>query len=87
MSDGHTERGFGYWLNIFANLAVVGGIVFLAIQIRQNSQMMRAQTRSDLSNGIVSLLNESASNNQLASIMRRANAGDALTPDEGVLPR
>ncbi len=38
-------RGFGYWLNIFANLAVVGGIVFLGIEVRQNTQMMRAQTR------------------------------------------
>ena len=39
MSD--SSRGFGYWLNIFANLAVVGGIVFLGVEKRQNSHMMR----------------------------------------------
>ena len=28
MSDATAGRGFGYWLTIFANVAVVGGIVF-----------------------------------------------------------
>ena len=49
-------RGFGYWLNIFANLAVVGGIVFLGIEVRQNTQMMRAQTRNEISQSIIGFL-------------------------------
>ena len=49
-------RGFGYWLNIFANLAVVGGIVFLGIEVRQNTQMMKAQTRNEISQSIIGFL-------------------------------
>jgi hypothetical protein len=52
MSDGHIERGFGYWLSIFANLAVVAGIVFLGVEIRQNSEMMKAQIRNDITQNV-----------------------------------
>ncbi len=50
------SRGFGYWLTIFANLAVVGGIIFLGIEVRQNTQMMRAQTRNEISQSIIGFL-------------------------------
>lgn len=49
-------RGFDYWLTIFANLAVVGGIIFLGIEVRQNTQMMRAQTRNEISQSIIGFL-------------------------------
>ena len=77
------SRGFGYWLTIFANLAVVGGIIFLGVEIRQNSQLMKAQTRHELSMAIVEQLSGIAENAQLASVIRRGNIGEELTPDEG----
>jgi len=43
---------------------------------------MRAQVRHDLAVGIVDLLNVPAANAQLASVLRRAGAGETLTPDE-----
>ena len=82
MSDASTGRGFGYWLNIFANLAVVGGIVFLGIEIRLNSEMMQAQTRHQLSMGIVDILMTEAENPQLASVVFRGGLGEELTTEE-----
>ncbi len=36
------------WLTLTANVGVIAGIVFLAVEIRQNTDMMRAQTRSSV---------------------------------------
>jgi hypothetical protein len=70
------------WLSLGANIGVLVGILLLVVELGQNRAMMRAQTRNDLSNNIVNILNESAGNPQLASLLRRANAGEELTPDE-----
>ncbi len=50
------SRDFGYWLSIFANLAVVGGIIFLGVEVRQNSLMMRAQTRNEIAQTVIGIL-------------------------------
>ena len=36
------------WLSWLANVGVIAGIVFLAIEIRQNTEMVRAQTRDSI---------------------------------------
>ena len=36
------------WLTLIANVAVVGGIIFLAIEIRQNSELLRSESRQAL---------------------------------------
>lgn len=33
------------WLTLLANIGVIAGIVFLAIEIRQNTEMIQSQTR------------------------------------------
>ena len=44
------------WLSLIANVAVVGGIVFLAIEIRQNNELLRSESRQTLvANDLVSL--------------------------------
>ena len=70
------------WLTLGANLGVLIGIILLVFELNQNRDMMRAQTRNEMSNNIVNLLNASATNSDLARIMRRANAGEQLTADE-----
>lgn len=70
------------WLTLGANFGVLIGIILLLVELNQNSTMMRAQTRFEVSQGIVDLLNLSASNEQLASVLRRADSGEELTPDE-----
>ena len=43
---------------------------------------MRAQTRNDISEQIVDLLSQVGTDPQLASLLRRADSGGDLTPDE-----
>jgi hypothetical protein len=78
MSDA-SGRGFGYWLTIFANIAVVAGIVFLGLELHQNSQMMRAQTRHELAAGGVELNALTATDGALASIVLNHRAGESLS--------
>jgi hypothetical protein len=44
------------WLALVANVAVVGGIVFLAIEISQNNELLRSESRQTLvANDVTSL--------------------------------
>lgn len=44
------------WLTLIANVAVVGGIVFLAIEISQNNELLRSESRQSLiANDVTSL--------------------------------
>ena len=70
------------WLTLGANFGVLIGILLLVVELRQNAVMMQAQTRSEISAGIVELFETVAENEQLASLRRRADAGERLSPDE-----
>jgi hypothetical protein len=70
------------WLTLAANLGVLIGIVLLIAELSQNLTAVRAQTRHDLSSDIVELFTQVAGNEQLASVRRRADAGEPLNPDE-----
>ena len=41
-------NNFDRWLTLLANVGVIAGIVFLAIEIRQNTEMVRSQTRDSI---------------------------------------
>ncbi len=74
MSDKNSMgRGFGYWLNIFANLAVVAGIIFLAVEVRQNSQMMKAQIRNELAQSAITQIELSMRPDVIAALLRGEN--------------
>ena len=77
----NSER-FTRWLTLGANVGALIGLVLIVLQLRQNRILMQSQIRHDLATGIVELLNSPANNDQLASVIRRANLGEALTPDE-----
>jgi hypothetical protein len=70
------------WLTLGANIGVFVGIVLLIVELDQNRDMMRAQTRHEIAAGIVDLLLVPASNQQLADLMYRAKTGGELTPQE-----
>jgi hypothetical protein len=70
------------WLTLAANLGVLVGILLLIAELSQNLTAVRAQTRHDLSSDVVELFTQVAGNEQLASVRRRADAGELLTPDE-----
>lgn len=70
------------WLAIGANVAVVVGIALLIVELQQNRDMIRAQTRHELAMGIVDLLQTPAGNAQLADVLFRAQTGQPLSPAE-----
>ena len=52
MASAKTTR----WLTLGANIGVLIGIVLVLVELDQNRDMMRAQTRNELAMGIVDLL-------------------------------
>ena len=70
------------WLSLAANLGVLIGIILLVAELDQNREMMRAQTRNELSRGVLELLGSLVENKNLADVMVRANNGEELTPTQ-----
>lgn len=70
------------WLTLGANIGVLIGIALLIVELNQNRDMIRAQTRNDISQQLSNRLLLVANNNQLASVKRRAQEGEDLTSDE-----
>jgi hypothetical protein len=72
------------WLTLGANLGVLVGIILLIVELDQNREMMKAQTRNELSMGLVGIQRGISENNQLADVIARAVANEPLTPSETV---
>ncbi len=70
------------WLTFGANVGVLIGIILLIVELGQNREMMRAQTRHDMAMGLVGLQLSLAKNEQLADIVRRGAVGEELSPTE-----
>jgi hypothetical protein len=70
------------WLTLGANIGVVIGIILLIVELDQNRDMMRAQTRNDLASEIVGLLSETSFNSEISSILVRCENGEELTDTE-----
>jgi hypothetical protein len=74
--------GFGQVLGVLANLGVLAGILLVVYELNQNREMMRSQTRHDISSEFVGLMISVANNDQLANLIRRGDLGEELSPDE-----
>lgn len=73
----------GQAMSILANVGVVIGIAFLAIEINQSNQLARAQTRSELSGSLTSLTQGLASDPELTALwLYGADDPDALSEIE-----
>ena len=70
------------WLTLGANIGVLIGIILLVVELNQNRDMIRAQTRNDISQQVSNRLLSVGTNSQMASVMRRATGGEELTADE-----
>jgi len=70
------------WLTLSANLGVLVGIILLVVELDQNRDMMRAQTRNEIARATQELLTSWATNPGLADIIVRANRSEDLSPSE-----
>ena len=68
------------WLTLIANVAVVGGIIFLGIELHQNNELLRSESRQALvMNDVASL----AANFQNADVFAKmVSTGDLSTEDQ-----
>ena len=72
------------WMNLSASIAVILGIVFLWLEIRQNTDMMRSQTRDSISEKQMMFSEWVATEIDLADTIAKVNMGETLTPGESV---
>jgi len=79
----NTDR-LNKWLTLAANIGVIAGIIFLALELRQNSGLMKAQSRTAMSQDVVSLLTLNVGNADYIDAMSRGISGDELTEVERV---
>jgi hypothetical protein len=70
------------WLTLGANIGVLLGIFLLVFELTQNREMIRAQTRNEISHQLSNRLLAMGTDTQVASLWRRAVAGDELSKDE-----
>lgn len=56
----------------------------LIVELDQNRQMMQAQTRNELSMGIVGIQSGIAENSELARVIAKMRAGEPLSPSETI---
>ena len=70
------------WITLGANLGVLIGIILLIIELQQNREMMRAQTRADIAAMTINHFHIVATDQQLADILRRARHGEELDDTE-----
>lgn len=67
------------WLTLAANIGVLTGIILLIVELDQNREMLRAQTRNDISRHISDHLSLLGSDEKLTNLMSRAEAGKELS--------
>ena len=75
-------KQINHWLTFAANIGVILGILLLVFELQQNRDLMKAQIRTEISNGIYDLFTLTAANPQLADLLYRADNGEKLTPAE-----
>jgi len=72
------------WLTLLANIGVIAGIVFLALELRQNQSMLMAQTRNEISRTSIELQQANRDPSQVTAFMRSVR-GEPLSDEEQYL--
>jgi hypothetical protein len=67
-------------LALLANIGVIAGIVFLAVEIRQNTEMLRSQTRDSITEKQLALFGWMATSTENSRIRAQGNRSE-LDPD------
>ena len=70
------------WLALGANVGVLVGIVFLAVEIRQNTDMTRAQITQSRAEAAMSLADSSYNSEYIPDIWIKSQEGEPLTAAE-----
>ena len=75
---------FGQMASVLANVGVIAGIVFLAFELRQNNELLEAETSFAQINVELERRALLIQNPELIELIMKARAGDALTDNERI---
>jgi hypothetical protein len=67
------------WLTLAANIGVIAGIIFLALELRQNSELMRAESRTAMAQDLISLMTMNINDTSYVDTIYRGLLGEELT--------
>jgi hypothetical protein len=67
------------WLTLVANFGVIVGIIFLAVEVNQNNQLMEAEARSLRNSSTADSYLLVAKNSDIASILLKDLKNEVLT--------
>jgi len=70
------------WLTLVANIGVLTGIIFLAIEVRQNSKNLAAQVRATFFSSVADTWRIPAENSELTNVMARDAKNEQLEQAE-----
>lgn len=73
------------WATLGANVAVLAGIALLIIELDQNHDTVRAQTRNEITQGELMLLGSMSGNKELSELLVTAGQGGGLTDAERLM--
>ena len=71
---------FGGWLTLGANIGVVVGIIFLAIELRQNNELLRSQASITYVQARTNAIEIQLQNDKLFETLFRAREGAEISP-------
>ena len=71
-------------IEIIASIGVLLGIILLVYELNQNRQMIQAQTRTTIAEGITDYMVTIFSDEELASLFSRGDAGEELSRNERI---
>jgi hypothetical protein len=69
-------------VSILANLGVIAGIIFLAFELQQNNELLRAEARANQLEARRGSSLQLTTNPQLATIVYKLGNGESVTPEE-----
>jgi hypothetical protein len=72
----------GQAVSILANIGVIAGIVFLAVELRQNNELMEAEARAARNNRLMMTPAMISTEVDLADVLVRAKNGETLSESE-----
>ena len=74
----------GQAIGVLANIGVIAGIVFLGLELRQNNELLEAESRYARAERAVGLYMGAAFNRDFAAALAKLNSGEDLDPTDQI---
>ncbi len=72
------RKNLNWWLSVIANLGVIGGLVFVGYEVRQNTVQLRAESSQSITEAVNSINAGVYSDPELAAILQRGTVDLAV---------